>query len=95
MGTKKKTVKKKGKKIRKGRKHESTKIYSFYILKGTELERKKTACPRCGAGTWLAKHKDRLSCGHCGYTIFESKNTSRDKEAKEQEKNQLYMKQKI
>ncbi len=28
-------------------------------------------CPKCGAGVRLAEHKDRLSCGKCGY--FERK----------------------
>ena len=25
--------------------------------------------PGCGAGVFLAVHKDRKSCGKCGYTI--------------------------
>ncbi|VVB73461.1 30S ribosomal protein S27ae [uncultured archaeon] len=29
--------------------------------------KKGKSCPRCGAGTRLAEHKDRLSCGKCGY----------------------------
>ncbi|VVC03290.1 30S ribosomal protein S27ae [Candidatus Bilamarchaeum dharawalense] len=29
------------------------------------------ACPKCGAGVRLAEHKDRRSCGKCGY--FEKK----------------------
>ncbi|NYZ77568.1 30S ribosomal protein S27ae [Candidatus Micrarchaeota archaeon] len=28
-------------------------------------------CPKCGPGVWLAEHKDRKSCGRCGY--FEKK----------------------
>jgi small subunit ribosomal protein S27Ae len=28
-------------------------------------------CPKCGAGFRLADHKDRRSCGKCGY--FEKK----------------------
>ncbi|MBI5227974.1 30S ribosomal protein S27ae [Candidatus Micrarchaeota archaeon] len=28
-------------------------------------------CPKCGAGVHLADHKDRRSCGKCGY--FEKK----------------------
>ncbi|MFH1056638.1 MAG: 30S ribosomal protein S27ae [Candidatus Micrarchaeota archaeon] len=24
-------------------------------------------CPKCGPGTKLAGHKDRLTCGKCGY----------------------------
>ncbi|MBI5223575.1 30S ribosomal protein S27ae [Candidatus Micrarchaeota archaeon] len=29
------------------------------------------SCPRCGSGVTLADHKDRRSCGKCGY--FEKK----------------------
>ena len=29
------------------------------------------SCPKCGAGVRLAEHKDRRSCGKCGY--FERK----------------------
>jgi ubiquitin-small subunit ribosomal protein S27Ae len=25
-------------------------------------------CPKCGPGTLLAEHKDRRSCGKCGYS---------------------------
>lgn len=31
----------------------------------------KKNCPKCGAGVHLAEHKDRRSCGKCGY--FERK----------------------
>lgn len=31
----------------------------------------KKHCPKCGTGTRLADHKDRSSCGKCGY--FEKK----------------------
>jgi small subunit ribosomal protein S27Ae len=27
-------------------------------------------CPRCGAGVFMAEHKDRSTCGKCGYTEF-------------------------
>lgn len=29
------------------------------------------SCPKCGSGVRLAEHKDRRSCGKCGY--FERK----------------------
>lgn len=29
------------------------------------------SCPKCGPGYHLAEHKDRRSCGRCGY--FEKK----------------------
>ncbi|MCA9478717.1 MAG: 30S ribosomal protein S27ae [Simkania sp.] len=29
---------------------------------------KNKSCPKCGPGIFLADHKDRVSCGKCGYT---------------------------
>jgi small subunit ribosomal protein S27Ae len=31
---------------------------------------KKPVCPKCGPGVYMATHKDRVSCGKCGYTEF-------------------------
>jgi len=45
-------------------------IYKFYQVKGDKVERLKKECPRCGRGVFLAEHKDRLTCGKCGYTSF-------------------------
>lgn len=36
---------------------------------GERLERARF-CPRCGEGVFLAQHKNRLTCGRCGYTEF-------------------------
>lgn len=33
---------------------------------------KQEFCMRCGEGVFMAKHKDRKSCGKCGYTVFEN-----------------------
>ncbi len=63
----------KGKKQRTGRKHFSVKINSLYSIEGDKLVRNRKTCPRCGDGTFLAKHKDREYCGRCGYTVFEKK----------------------
>ena len=30
-------------------------------------------CPKCGQGVFLARHKDRQTCGSCGYTVFNTK----------------------
>lgn len=70
MAKKEKKTRKKGKKVRKGRKHESVKIWQKYEVKGEEISRKNNFCPRCGDGVWLSKQKDRLYCGKCGYTSF-------------------------
>lgn len=29
-------------------------------------------CPKCGAGVFLAQHKNRETCGKCGYTEFKN-----------------------
>lgn len=29
--------------------------------------RKLRSCPKCGPGVRLAEHKNRISCGRCGY----------------------------
>ena len=28
---------------------------------------KNKSCPKCGEGYFLAEHKDRRTCGKCGY----------------------------
>ncbi len=28
---------------------------------------KNKTCPKCGPGTFMAEHKDRRTCGKCGY----------------------------
>jgi len=47
-------------------------ISKFYEISGDTIKRKRQACPRCGAGVFLAEHADRLSCGKCGYSEFKS-----------------------
>lgn len=39
----------------------------LYSVKGDALTRTHRFCPKCGAGTFLAEHADRRSCGKCGY----------------------------
>jgi small subunit ribosomal protein S27Ae len=41
-----------------------------YKLEGETLSRIKKHCPKCGPGVFMAEHKDRTSCGKCGYTEF-------------------------
>jgi small subunit ribosomal protein S27Ae len=67
---KEKKTRKRGKRVRKGRKHETVKIWKKYEIKGDSLVRKNSFCPRCGGGVWLSKQKNRLYCGKCGYTSF-------------------------
>jgi ubiquitin-small subunit ribosomal protein S27Ae len=43
---------------------------SYYEIKDGKATVQRKHCPRCGAGVFLAEHKDRLACGKCGYTEF-------------------------
>ncbi len=47
--------------------------WNLYQVSGNKLERKNKSCPKCGAGDFLANHKDRLVCGKCKYSEFMSK----------------------
>ena len=41
---------------------------ALYEVKGELFSRKRKSCSKCGAGIFMAEHKDRFSCGKCGYT---------------------------
>lgn len=71
--SKEKKVKTREKKKRSGRKHSSLKVWSYYEVKDGSLVRKRDHCPRCGPGTFLSEHKNRLYCGRCGFTQFDKK----------------------
>ena len=45
----------------------------YFKLEGDKIVRTKKHCPKCGPGVFLAEHKDRTSCGKCGYTEFTKK----------------------
>lgn len=51
----------------------SPKNYAKYTISGDKIERKGKFCPKCGAGVFLAQHKDRSYCGKCHYTEFGKK----------------------
>ncbi|MBI0584138.1 MAG: 30S ribosomal protein S27ae [Methanomassiliicoccus sp.] len=68
---------KKGGKPAAGKKGEekkgTTSKKDHYSVEGGKLERKGRNCPKCGPGVFLAEHKDRNTCGKCGYTEFKTK----------------------
>lgn len=45
-------------------------VSRYYELSADTIKSKKSVCPRCGTGVFLADHGDRQSCGKCGYTEF-------------------------
>ena len=52
-------------------------VQNYYKIEGGKLIRLKKTCPRCGPGTFMAEHKDRYSCGKCGWTIFKKEENSK------------------
>jgi small subunit ribosomal protein S27Ae len=49
------------------------KVHTLYKVDGSSLTRLRKECPRCGKGYFMAQHKNRLTCGNCGYTTYTSK----------------------
>ena len=45
-------------------------LRKLYQVKDGAIFRTRQHCPKCGPGIFLAQHKDRVSCGHCGHTEF-------------------------
>lgn len=48
----------------------------FYQVSSDKAERKRISCPKCGAGIFMAEHKDRQTCGKCGFTQWKKKETA-------------------
>lgn len=63
---------------RKSKNQPTSKKYTKYKIEGDKLVREKS-CPRCGAGIFLMKAKDRSYCGKCHYTEFFSKKDIEEK----------------
>lgn len=49
-----------------------SKCWEFYDA-SSGLQRKRKFCPKCGPGFFLAEHKNRTTCGKCGYVEFKGK----------------------
>ncbi|MFA5103018.1 MAG: 30S ribosomal protein S27ae [Candidatus Thermoplasmatota archaeon] len=50
-----------------------------FKVEGDKIVRQRKSCPKCGEGVFLADHKDRASCGKCGYTEFKVKKQEEEK----------------
>ena len=64
-------AKKKGTKNIKDKKDKVKKpayrIHKAYKIEGDKSTSKNKTCPKCGSGVFMAKHKDRWTCGKCTY----------------------------
>ena len=45
-------------------------VHKLYKVEGDTLSRLRKECPRCRKGYFMAQHGNRLTCGHCGYTVY-------------------------
>ena len=61
----------------------SVKPHTLYEISGSTIKRKNKSCPKCGKGIFLAKHSNRLTCGKCGYSEFETKESAKQKKPAE------------
>jgi len=43
---------------------------ALYKIEGEKITRLRPTCERCGPGYFMAKHQDRYTCGHCGFTRY-------------------------
>ncbi|MFB6089083.1 MAG: 30S ribosomal protein S27ae [Candidatus Aenigmatarchaeota archaeon] len=48
--------------------HAKVQKWDKYEVEGDEVKRVNDVCPRCGNGVFLADHKNRVTCGKCGYS---------------------------
>ena len=51
----------------------------IFKIDGDKITRLRRHCPKCGDGYFLAVHKNRVSCGKCGYTEFYADETGLSK----------------
>jgi small subunit ribosomal protein S27Ae len=61
--------------VDKKKEYKNSQAYKFFKIQNDSVERIKKDCPRCGKGTFMAAHKDRHTCGKCGFTEFIQKKT--------------------
>jgi small subunit ribosomal protein S27Ae len=52
------------------KKKERKGVYALYKIEDDKISRLRPTCERCGSGYFMANHKDRYTCGHCGFTRY-------------------------
>ena len=53
-----------------GAKKSGEKLSALYNISGDKIERKNHFCPKCGPGTFMGVHSNRLVCGKCAYVEY-------------------------
>lgn len=59
-------------KVQKAKK-EGPRLSALYNISGDKAERKNKFCPKCGPGTFMGKHSNRVVCGKCRYVEYVKK----------------------
>ena len=52
------------------KKKEEKGVHALYKIEGEKVTRLRPICERCGPGYFMANHRDRYTCGHCGFTRY-------------------------
>lgn len=52
------------------KKKEEKGVHALYKVENDKVTRLRPTCERCGPGYFMANHKDRYTCGHCGFTRY-------------------------
>jgi len=52
------------------KKKEERGVHALYKIEGEKVTRLRPTCERCGPGYFMANHKDRYTCGRCGFTRY-------------------------
>jgi small subunit ribosomal protein S27Ae len=52
------------------KKKEQKGVHVLYKIENDKVTRLRPTCERCGSGYFMANHKDRYTCGHCGFTRY-------------------------
>jgi small subunit ribosomal protein S27Ae len=48
-------------------------VHVMYKFEGEKVTRTHPTCERCGPGYFMGDHKDRYTCGHCGFTRYKTR----------------------
>jgi small subunit ribosomal protein S27Ae len=57
---------------REKKKRQEKGVHAMYKIEGDKVSRTRPTCERCGPGYFMADHKDRYTCGHCGFTRYKT-----------------------
>jgi len=57
---------------REKRKRQEKGVHAMYKVDGEKVTRLRPTCERCGPGFFMGDHKDRYTCGHCGFTRYKT-----------------------